>query len=278
MSKENVTGREAINNQDKAIKDRLARIKNKIIVMSGKGGVGKSSVAVNLAVGLSQKGLRVGLLDIDVHGPSLPKMLGVEKEKIQVVDKNIFIPVNVFPNLKLISIGFFLDSEESALIWRGPRKTALIRQFISDVEWSELDYLIIDSPPGTGDELLTVAQTIKESKAVIVTTPQELAILDVKKAVTFCNELGIKITGIVENMSGMFCPKCGEEIEIFKKNGGFSLAQYMEVPFLGYIGFFREIVEAADEGMPVLVKENISSALKESYETIIKAVRDNSVV
>ena len=278
MSKENVSGREAINNQDKTISSRLARIKNKVIVMSGKGGVGKSSVAVNLAVGLAQKGLAVGLLDIDVHGPSLPKMLGVDKEKIQVVDKNIFVPVNVSPNLKLISVGFFLDFEESALIWRGPRKTALIRQFISDVEWSELDYLVIDAPPGTGDELLTVAQAINEAKAVIVTTPQDLAIIDVKKAVTFCNELGIKITGIVENMSGMFCPKCGEEIEIFKKNGGFSLSQYMEVPFLGCIGFFREIVEAADEGMPVLVKENVSSALKESYEKIIKAVRDNSVV
>jgi len=235
-----------------ALGRRMSRIGRKILVLSGKGGVGKSTVAVNLAVSLAQEGHRVGLLDVDIHGPSVPKLLNIEGRPMSWRGETI-IPIESDANLKVMSIGLLLQKEEDAVIWRGPMKMGIIKQFLKDVEWGELDYLIIDSPPGTGDEPLSVCQLIEDADgAIVVTTPQELAIADVKKAVTFCRKLGLPVLGVVENMSGFVCPSCGEVTHIFKKGGGEKLALEMDVPFLGSIPIDPQIVEAADSGKPHL--------------------------
>ncbi len=235
-----------------ALGRRMGQIGRKILVLSGKGGVGKSTVAVNLAVSLALEGYRVGLLDVDIHGPSVPKLLNIEGRPVSSRGETI-IPIEFGANLKVMSIGLLLQKEEDAVIWRGPMKMGIIKQFLKDVEWGELDYLIIDSPPGTGDEPLSVCQLIEDADgAIIVTTPQEVAIADVKKAVTFCRKLGLPVLGIVENMSGFVCPRCGEVTHIFKKGGGEKLASEMVVPFLGSIPIDPQIVEAADSGRPHL--------------------------
>jgi Mrp family chromosome partitioning ATPase len=265
-----------IKEQEEEIKNVLSKIKNKFIVMSGKGGVGKSFVAAHLAVGLAKKNYKVGLLDIDVHGPSIPKILGLDKERFFTLDNKIS-PISFSKNLKVISIGFLLRSEELALIWRGPMKTNLIKQFISEVVWNELDYLIIDSPPGTGDEPLTVAQSIVGAKAIIVTTPQDVAILDVKKSIAFCRQLKMGIIGIIENMSGMICPKCGEEINVFKKDGGKRLSEYTEIPFLGKIPLSGAIVELSDKGVSLWDRAEFPESILKVYSNIIDKIIKNNL-
>ncbi|MDO9541428.1 MAG: Mrp/NBP35 family ATP-binding protein, partial [Kiritimatiellia bacterium] len=205
------------------MQERLEQIKHKIIVLSGKGGVGKSTVAVNVAVSLTLAGKRVGLLDVDIHGPSIPKMLDLEDTRISVRDE-IMLPVEK-DGLKVMSIGFLLQNRDDAVIWRGPMKMGVIKQFLKDVDWGELDYLVIDSPPGTGDEPLSVCQLVKNADgAVIVTTPQDVATNDVRKSINFCRQLNLPVLGVVENMSGFVCPKCGELTAIFKTGGGERMA------------------------------------------------------
>jgi Mrp family chromosome partitioning ATPase len=229
------------------LESRLCRIRHKIVVLSGKGGVGKSTVAVNLAVALMMTGRRVGLLDVDIHGPSIPTMLGLEHHIIGGSDGEI-APADV-DGLKVISIGLFLPSPDDAVIWRGPLKMGAIKQFLKDVAWGDLDFLVIDSPPGTGDEPLSVCQLIgRLDGAVVVTTPQRVAAVDVRKSITFCRQLHLPVLGVVENMSGFACPKCGEVTHIFRSGGGKHIAADMQVPFLGAIPMDPSIAEACDSG------------------------------
>ncbi|NLC70368.1 MAG: Mrp/NBP35 family ATP-binding protein [Desulfuromonadaceae bacterium] len=234
------------------IERRLCSIKNKVLVMSGKGGVGKSSTAVNLALALVQEGKAVGLLDVDIHGPSVPKMLGVETVRPKGTEEYM-LPIDCH-GLKVMSIGFLLPKQTDAIIWRGPMKTKVIQQFVRDVEWGDLDYLVVDCPPGTGDEPLSILQLLgSNTRAVIVTTPQEVALIDVKKSVTFCRQLDLPVLGVIENMSGFVCPHCGEVADIFKSGGGERMATEMEVSFLGRIPIDSAMVEAGDSGVPYVV-------------------------
>ncbi len=233
----------------RSLQNRLCRIKHKIVVLSGKGGVGKSTVAVNLAISLSANGRRVGLLDIDIHGPSIPTMLHLDTAEI-ISRNNGMEPADV-DGLKVMSIGFLLQHPDDAIIWRGPMKAGVIKQFISQVNWDDLDYLIIDSPPGTGDEPLTLCQVIPDlDGAIIVTTPQEVAAVDVRKSISFCRKLKLPVIGVIENMSGFVCPKCGEITNIFQTGGGERIAESYQVPFLGHIPIDPSIGIACDQGTP----------------------------
>lgn len=238
---------------DQILKDNMNRIKHKIVVLSGKGGVGKSTVAVNLAVSLAERGLKVGLLDVDIHGPSVPKLLGLDGSMARGGDNKTIYPVKYSDNLIVMSVGFLMDDADQAVVWRGPLKYGIIKQFLSDVAWGDLDYLIVDSPPGTGDEPLSVCQLIPEPDgAVIVTTPQDVALADVRKSVTFCRQLEMPIIGVIENMSTFVCPHCGETTDIFKTGGGKSMAENMGVHFLGSIPIEQQIVHSGDNGFPHL--------------------------
>lgn len=233
---------------------RLCHIQRKILVMSGKGGVGKSSTAVNLALALAMQNQAVGLLDVDVHGPSVPKMLGVEGASLTMGEESL-LPVNAH-GLRVMSLGFLLEKPDAAVIWRGAMKHGAIRQMVGEIEWGYLDYLVVDCPPGTGDEPLSVAQTLgRGTQAVIVTTPQDVAILDVKRSISFCRQLEIPILGILENMSGFVCPGCGEVHHIFKKGGGETLAAEAGIPFLGAIPLDPALAAAGDTGVPCLIAQ-----------------------
>ena len=258
-------------NVDKRMEDTLARIKHKIVVMSGKGGVGKSTVATNIAVALSLAGKRVGLLDVDVHGPSVPRLLSLSDEKPHI-GSDCIEPVSYSGNLSVMSLGFMLPSRDDAVIWRGPVKIGLIKQFVRDVMWGDLDFLVVDCPPGTGDEPLSALQTLgKEAKAVIVTTPQGVAVDDVRRSVTFCREVGNPVLGIVENMSGFVCPDCGSVHNIFHTGGGEELARDMQVPFLGRIPLEPEVGRSGDEGFPV-VKVHTDGAVAKALNEIIQPI------
>jgi ATP-binding protein involved in chromosome partitioning len=257
MKKSNLNKNESID--DSKITENLKKIKHKIAVMSGKGGVGKSTVAVNLAFELSMRGADTGLLDADVHGPSTLKMLCIENRQI-IADKNGIFPAELPPHLKVMSMGFLISDKDAPVIWRGPVKMGAIRQFIGDVHWGNLDYLIIDLPPGTGDEPLSICQLIPDCDGVvIVTTPQDVALLDSRKAVTFARTFNVPVIGIIENMSGFICPHCGEPTSLFKVGGGENAAREMTVPFLGKIPIDPEIVESGDDGKP-FVSYNSESA------------------
>ncbi len=247
-----VAGNPVLDEQEKKIKKQLDQIEFKIMVMSGKGGVGKSTVAINLSIGLSLQNFYVGLLDVDLHGPNVPKMLGVERGELQKRPDGTVGPVYYSPNLKFMSVEPLLPDKDSAVMWRGPLKMSAIRQFIYDIEWGDLDYLVIDAPPGTGDEQMTVAQMIPDAFAVVVTTPQEVSLLDVKKSLNFCKQVGMPVIGIVENMSGMICPHCGKAIDVFKRGGGQKLAEETGIPFLGRIPVDPRIVTTGDAGKPVM--------------------------
>jgi len=251
------------------IKENMSKIKNKIMVMSGKGGVGKSTLSTNIAYGLSLQGKKVGLLDADLHGPNIPHMLGVEGARI--VD--LKTPYKLSDNLHCVSLSFYLEDPNKPVIWRGPAKTNAIRQILSSIEWGELDYLIVDLPPGTGDETLTIAQEIKGGNcgSVIVTSPQEVALLDSHKAINFSKLLFVPILGLVENMSGMVCPHCNEVIDLFKRGGGEKLSEKTNVNYLGRIPLTQEIVEAGDTGRPYIFC-NVGGIAYESLSNVIKGV------
>lgn len=236
--------------QDKEIKKTLGHIKNKILVMSGKGGVGKSSIAAYLSVSLAKKGYQVGLMDIDLHGPSIPRLLGLKGGIQPSAYEGKAIPVSLSPNLQVISIESLMgENRDAATIWRGPLKIGVIRQFISDIQWPDLDFLIIDSPPGTGDEPLTVAQTIPDAKALIVTTPQEISLADVRKSIHFCRQVHMEILGLVENMSGLKCPHCRKTIDLFSKDGGKITAEKQGLKLLASLPIEPELVRKGDNGL-----------------------------
>jgi Mrp family chromosome partitioning ATPase len=255
-----------------ALRRRLCRIGRKVLVLSGKGGVGKSTVAVNLAAWLSMKGKSVGLLDVDIHGPSVPRMLGLRDVEILGCADGM-LPVE-YEDIAVMSIGFLLKNDEDAVIWRGPRKMAVIRQFLAEVVWGNRDFLIVDVPPGTGDEPLSVCQLIEDADgAVVVTTPQEVALGAVRRSITFCRELALPVIGVVENMSGFVCPKCGERTELFKSGGGERLAREMHVPFLGRIPLDPALTLAGDDGHP-LVERLAESATARALESVFKPILD----
>ncbi|MCK5843483.1 MAG: Mrp/NBP35 family ATP-binding protein [Victivallales bacterium] len=257
-----------------ALSRSMCSIKKKILVLSGKGGVGKSTVAANLAVALSRTGKRVGLLDVDIHGPSVPTMFGLaDINAVPGSTDTSIAPVEISENLKAMSIGFLLEDKNDALIWRGPMKIGVVKQFLKDVEWGELDYLIADLPPGTGDEPLSMCQMINDiSGAVVVSTPQEVALVDVRKSINFCSKLGLRVLGVVENMSGFKCPKCGEVVNVFKSGGAERMCAEMGVPFAGRIPLMPGIVEAADDGK---LAEGLDAEASEIFRGIIENLLDS---
>lgn len=292
--------------EQEQVRQRVAGIKNRILVLSGKGGVGKSSVAANLAVALAEKGKTVGLLDVDIHGPSIPGILGINMTPAELSAQqsrgagkagkqdtpqasqragqsesshasSLLQPVTAMENLRVMSIGFLLENRDTAVIWRGPMKYNIIKQFIKDVEWGELDYLVVDSPPGTGDEPLSVVQLLgTPSHALVVTTPQELALSDVRRCVTFCRQVNVPVLGIVENMSGFVCPHCGKKTDIFKTGGGQKLAGEMDIPFLGHIPIDPRLVDAGDNGTSYFQNfrdTNAARSFKKMVDAVISATQ-----
>jgi Mrp family chromosome partitioning ATPase len=266
---------------DSKIKKSLENIKHKIIILSGKGGVGKSTVSANLALSLSKKGYKVGILDGDFHGPSIPKILGVEDKKPLSSDSGI-IPVQTKSKIKVMSMGFLLKDKDIPVIWRGPLKMAAMKQFIGDVDWGNLDYLLVDLPPGTGDEPLSIAQIIPDCDgAIVVTTPQDIALLSVRKSINFVKKMNLPVIGIVENMSGFkcphcnktidICPHCNKTIDIFKIGGGKKASDDFKVPYLGEIPIDPEIVKTSDKGEPFILK-NIESQTIKSIEKIVENI------
>ncbi len=261
--------------QDARLKTKMSRIKNKIIIMSGKGGVGKTTVAVNIAHALAASGLKVGILDTDIHGPNIAKMLGIEKKVLCGLDGGI-VPVEVTPNLFAVSMALTGYNPDQPVIWRGPMKMGVIKQFLSDVIWGNLDYLIIDSPPGTGDEPLSVCQLIPDvTGAVIVTTPQDVAVLDARKTVLFAHQLNIPVLGVIENMSGLICPHCKKEIDLFKTGGGEKAARELKVPFLGKIPIEPEMVISGDDGKPYISGRKETKAALAINDIIKKIIKKN---
>ncbi len=257
------------------VKENLKGVRHKILVMSGKGGVGKSSFAVNLAKGLELRGYNVGLLDTDVHGPDVLLLLGVEGEPLFTDDQGKIMPISVSPNFSVLSLASNLSPEEP-VIWRGPLKISAIRQFLADTNWGERDFLIIDSPPGTGDEPLTVMQFLQSALdgAVIITTPQEVALLDTRRSVSFARKMSIPILGIVENMSGLICPHCGNEIPIFGSGGGERLAKEMGVEFLGRIPFSLSMMHSSQRGQTIWdLQEDLD--VVEAYNSIIDKLEES---
>ena len=259
-----------VDDQERKVQERMSAVKRVIVVMSGKGGVGKTSVAVNLAVALSMSGKSVGLLDTDLHGPNVAKMLGIEDKTMEQFGPEM-MPVEVSPHLKVVSLALLGKSTDTPIIWRGPMKAAVIRQFLGDVAWGVLDYLVVDSPPGTGDEPLSVCQLLsKISGAVIVTTPQDVAVLDARKSIMFARELNIPVLGVVENMSGLVCPHCRTKIDLFKQGGGEKAAKELGVPFLGRIPLDPDLVDLGDKGKPFISFKRDSEAGCAFQEVVTK--------
>lgn len=252
---------------------KLFHIHHKIMVISGKGGVGKTTVTCNLAAGLALRGYQVGILDADIHGPNVPKMLGIDNQRLTCGEGGLN-PVEVNPDFKVVSMGILAKDPNEAIAWRGPRKHAVIRQFLADVNWGDLDFLLVDLPPGTGDEALSVAQLIKNvDGAIIVTTPQSVALLDSRKAVNFSKLMEIPVLGILENMSGMVCPYCGRMIELFKVGGGEKAASELGVPFMGRIPIDPLVVDKCDSGNS-LMADSVVSAAKEAFLHLIEELLD----
>ena len=260
--------------QDELIRGTLSKIRYKLFVMSGKGGVGKSSVAVNLAAALAERGNKVGLMDVDIHGPSVPGLLGI-KGLLEVDRGSVIKPKRYNDNLSVVSMASLLEDPDQAVLWRGPMKTSAIRQFIADVDWGELDYLVIDSPPGTGDEHMTVLKTIPDALCLIVTTPQEVSLTDVRKAVNLLQYAKANVLGVVENMSGLICPHCREEIELFKKGGGKDLAERYGLSFLGAIPLDPATVVAGDLGRPVVLLDE-DTPVKRTLRELAATVNDEA--
>jgi ATP-binding protein involved in chromosome partitioning len=259
--------------QQRKVKMKMGKIKHKIAVISGKGGVGKSTVTVNLAMAFAIQGNtdKIGVLDADITGPCVPKIIGLKGERLQAGPAGIFPALGPL-GINVVSMDFLLPSEETPVIWRGPLKMRAIQQFLSDIVWGELEFLFIDLPPGTGDEPLSIMQLLPEMDGVvIVTIPSEVSQIVVKKAVTFSRRLNIPIIGIVENMSGFVCPKCGEEIHIFSIGGGQKIAEDLDVPFLGSIPIDPNICYDSDSGKPFIVEHRNSPATK-AFMKIVKRV------
>ena len=262
----------ALAQQDNAITSSLGKIKNKILVMSGKGGVGKSTVSVNLALSLAHKGHSVGLMDVDIHGPDVVRMLNLKGTIEPPASPEALVsPLKYNDNLKVVSLEFMMKDRDEAIIWRGPLKIQAIRQFVADFDWGELDYLIVDAPPGTGDEPLSIAQTIPNVKAIVVTTPQKVALADVRKSINFCKSVQVEIIGVVENMSGFVCPHCNETVDVFKSGGGEQIAREFDLALLGTVPMDPKVVVAGDDGEPYLSSKAESPAVT-AFSEIVEAV------
>ncbi|NLW50591.1 MAG: Mrp/NBP35 family ATP-binding protein [Candidatus Brocadiaceae bacterium] len=261
--------------QERRLRQQVAGIKHTVAVMSGKGGVGKSTVAANLAVALAMTGRKVGLLDSDFHGPSVPKILGLDETHL-LSDGQKILPAPCGPGLQVMSIAFLLRQKDDAVIWRGPLKMNVLRQFLADVEWGELDYLIVDLPPGTGDEPLSVCQLIPGATGgVVVTTPQELALADVRKCIGFCRQLHLPVLGVVENMSGFVCPHCGKSTDVFGAGGGEAMAGRAGVPFLGRIPLDPTLMQACEDGVP-FVRGGAETAAGQAFLRVVEQIIEAS--
>ena len=261
--------------EQEKIKENMERISHKLLIISGKGGVGKSTIATNLAFSLALKDKRVGLLDVDIHGPNIAKMAGVEGKKLTILPDATIEPIIVPPGVRVMSIASLLENSDTPVIWRGPLKMKMINQFLADVHWGTLEYLIIDSPPGTGDEPLSIAQLISDlTGTIIVTTPQEVALLDARKAVNFARALNIPVVGIIENMSGLTCPCCGENIQLFKSGGGEESARELAIPFLGKIPLNPDIVDSGDQGKPFTLTHKKDPRWEDLEKVITNILRE----
>lgn len=261
---------------DVKVEEAVSRMRHIIFVMSGKGGVGKSSVAVNLAAALAKAGNRVGILDVDLHGPSVPKLLGLDGQ-LEADASGRLLPAQALPNLLAMSTDFLLKDKKTAILWRGPKKNNAIKQFIGEVAWNDLDFMIIDSPPGTGDEHLAVMSLFPGALSLVVTTPQELALADVRKALDFLVKVDGRVLGVVENMSGFACPHCGHDVGLFPCGGGEKMAREEGVPFLGAIALDPAAVTAGDAGRPVVLMPEETRAkadFKNLAERVLKAVQE----
>jgi len=254
--------------RDADVKGALGRIKHKFIVMSGKGGVGKTSTAVNLSLTLAGMGRQVGIMDVDLHGPDVPRMLGLSG-MLDLSANRKLNPMRYSKHLSAVSIESLTPTKDEAIIWRGPVKYSAIQQFIGDVAWGDLDFLIIDAPPGTGDEPLTVAQTIPDAKAIIVTTPQEVSLADVRKSINFCKTVKMEIYGLIENMSGLACPHCDSVIDLFGSGGGEKTANATGIPFLGKIPFDPKMVECTDAGVSYQ-QTHTNSPVSEAFREVAR--------
>ena len=258
--------------QQAMVKSNLAKIKHKVFVLSGKGGVGKSSVAANLAAACSKQGFKTGLMDVDVHGPSIAQMMGMTELLDITPDQKMLIPKQINENLKAVSVQALMQDRDQAIIWRGPAKAGMIQQFVGMVDWGELDFLIIDAPPGTGDEPLTVVQTIPEAMGVIVTTPQEVALADVRKSISFCKTVKMKTLGIVENMAGFKCPHCDDVIHLFGEGGGKKTADATGLNFLGSIPFDTQVVSSGDSGKPLMLQD-VDTEFTKAFAAVVDNIK-----
>ncbi|MCF8143306.1 MAG: Mrp/NBP35 family ATP-binding protein [Deltaproteobacteria bacterium] len=269
---QNITQQGMHEQEERGIKQTLSMIKHKIVVMSGKGGVGKSSVAAYLSVALAKKGYKVGLLDVDLHGPSIPRLLGLKTGILAGSEADRVPAVQYLSNMWVVSIESLMgENRDIATIWRGPMKIGIIRQFIGEIDWQNLDYMIIDSPPGTGDEPLTVAQTVPDAKAIIVTTPQEISLADIRKSIDFCRQVNMEILGVVENMSGLICPHCGKMIELFKTKGGSQIAENENLTLLGTLPLEPEVITQADIGGVEFLNDR-DLAFTRAFDKLVNAV------
>ncbi len=278
----NQSPRDEIAQAEQRVLEAMDRIPHKILVMSGKGGVGKTTVAVNLAFAMASQGLEVGLLDVDLHGPNVALMAGVEGRQLEMKNDRI-TPIRATPKVRVLSIAFFLPHPDAPIAWRGPRKSGAIRQLLADGDWDGVDVLIVDCPPGTGDEPMSVGQLIPSADGVIVvTSPQDVSLLDSRKCVGFVDQIGLKMLGIVENLSGFVCPSCGERVDLFKTGGGERAATELGVPFLGRIPLSAAMVEAGDSGKPLVISDpddaaavaigKVAERLQQSWKSVDQAV------
>ncbi len=260
-------------NEKACAEERMTSIKHKILIASGKGGVGKSTVSVNMARDLKMRGCSVGLLDADITGPNIPKLLGIEEQRMKQGPEGI-LPGDA-DGIKVASMALVLSSRDSAVVWRGPMKMAAIKQFIQDVNWGNLDFLIVDLPPGTSDEPLSVVQLIPDlDGAIIVTTPQEVSLLDSRKAVNMIKNMKVPVLGIIENMSGLSCPHCGETINIFSTGGGERMAADMDVPFLGAVPIDPEVSALGDMGITFADRKTAAGAcFREIVDRLLEIIR-----
>ena len=279
VKKENGNISETEKREQETLEKQLSQIKHKVIVLSGKGGVGKSTVAVNLATAASMAGKSAGLMDIDIHGPTTPAMLGLTGKMARAFQSTIY-PLETAWGLKVISMGILLKNKATAVIWRGPMKMGVIRQFIRDTQWGDMDYLFVDCPPGTGDEPLTIAQLLgKSCPAVIVGSPQNVVIDAVRKSITFCRKVGLPILGLIENMSNLHCPHCQKEIELYSKDRVKELAEEENIPFLGAIPISPETAASADTGRPIVLdsENNAGEILRQIFTRMDDVIGDRGM-